>query len=264
MSVKIALKNVKRLLIRTYWQIFVQMRKLVFLLMLLFPAFLKAQMTIEGTAYDADTRNKLKLVFVNNLTQREVDHSGQKGDFKVKADLGDLIVFSCPGYESDTLILENMRPKIVLMRPSLIVLDEVVVSARDNRKPEDARVAYSSAYSAATTTVFSLDGSVSLVNAFSKQSKQKRAFQKFMDSELNEKLIDQKFNKALVTELTKIRGQLLEDFMSYYRPTYSQVMAMNDVDLRTYIVKSYNEYIKLPAERRIYPNLPKTSFSGHF
>lgn len=239
------------------------MKKVFIILFTLLPFILKAQMTIVGTAYDADTRNKLKLVFVNNLTQREVDHTGQKGDFTLKADLGDLIVFTCPGYESDTLVLENMRPKIVLMRPSLIVLDEVIVNAKGANKPEDVKSAYSSAYSYATTNVFSLDGKVSLVNAFSKQSKDKRAFQKFMDTELNEKLIDQKFNKPLVTQLTKIRGQLLEDFMSYYRPTYSQVNSMSEVELRTYIVKSYNEYIKLPAENRIYPNLPKTSFSGN-
>lgn len=240
------------------------MKKVFIILFTLLPLFLKAQMTIVGTAYDADTRNKLKLVFVNNLTQKEVDHTGQKGDFTIKADLGDLIVFTCPGYESDTLILENMRPKLVLMRPSLIVLDEVIVNARSNNKTEDVKVAYSSAYSYATTNVLSLDGKVSLVNAFSKQSKDKRAFQKFMDTELDEKLIDQKFNRPLVTQLTKIRGQLLEDFMSYYRPTFSQVSSMSDVELRTYIVKSYNEYIKLPAESRIYPNLPKASFSGNF
>lgn len=252
------------MLIKTYWQIFVLMKKALFLLLVVFPALLKAQVTIVGTAYDADTRNKLRLVFVNNLTQKEVDHTGYKGDFTVKADLGDLIVFTCPGYESDTLILQNMRPKLVLMRPSLIVLDEVIVSARSNKKPEDVKAAYASAYSYATTNVLSLDGKVSLVNAFSKQSKEKRAFQKFMDTEVNEKLIDQKFNKSLVTQLTKIRGQLLEDFMSYYRPTYSQVQAMSDVELRTFIVSSYNAYIKLPAEQRIYPNLPKTSFSGNF
>ena len=115
------------------------MKKVVLLLFVLFPFVLKAQMTIVGTAYDADTRNKLKLVFVNNLTQREVDHTGQKGDFKLQADLGDLIVFSCPGYESDTLILQNMSPKIVMMRPSLIVLDEVIVSAK-NRKSDTALI----------------------------------------------------------------------------------------------------------------------------
>ncbi|MBK0383136.1 hypothetical protein I5M32_09215 [Pedobacter sp. SD-b] len=239
------------------------MKNLFIVLLSLLPFALKAQMKIEGTAYDADTHNKLKLVFVNNLTQREVDHTGQKGDFVVKADLGDLIIFSCPGYQNDTLVLENMRPKLVLMRPSLIVLDEVIVSAKGN-VPENVRSAYSSAYSYANTTVLTQDGKLSLGNAFGKQSQQKRAFQKFMDKELNEKVIDQKFNKELVTNLTKIRGQLLEDFMSYYRPTYSQVTSMNDVDLRTYIVKSYNEYIRLPAENRIYPNLPKTSFSGSF
>ena len=220
-------------------------------------------MRIEGTAYDADSRNKLKLVFVNNLTQREVDHTGQKGDFVVKADLGDLIVFSCPGYQNDTLVLENMRPKLVLMRPSLIVLNEVIVSAK-SKVPENVRSAYSSAYSYANTTVLTEDGKLSLGNAFGKQSQQKRAFQKFMDKELNEKTIDQRFNPDLVTDLTKIKGQLLEDFMSYYRPTYTQVTDMSEVELRTYIVKSYNEYIRLPAENRIYPNLPKTSFSGNF
>ncbi len=228
------------------------------------PLFLKAQGKLTGTAYDADSRNKLKLVFVNNLTERDADHTGQKGDFSVIAEPGDLIVFSCPGYENDTLILENMSPKMVLMRPSLIVLDEVVVNAKASDLPENLKSSYSSAYSYATTNVLSDDGKVSLVNAFSKQAQQKRAFQKFIDAELNEKLIDEKFNKDIVSQLTKVKGQLLEDFMSYYRPTYSQVVAMNEVDLRTYIIKSYNEYIHLPAEARIYPPLPKTSFSGSF
>jgi hypothetical protein len=240
------------------------MKKGFITIFLLFPFLLQAQqMKISGTAYDADSRNKLKLVFVNNLTQREVDHTGQKGDFNLTAELGDLIVFSCPGYQNDTLVLENMRSKLVLMKPSIIVLNEVMVIAK-SKVPEDVRSAYSSAYSYANTNVLSKDGKVSLANAFGKQSQQKRAFQKFMDSELNEKLINQKFNQDLVTSLTKVRGQVLEDFMSYYRPTYSQVNTMSDVDLRTYIVKSYNEYIKLPAEARIYPPLPKSSFNGNF
>jgi len=224
------------------------------------PLFTQAQTVLKGTAYDADKRSKLNLVFVNNLTQREADHSGQKGDFIVNAEIGDLVIFSCPGYQSDTLIIEDLNPKMVLLRPSLIVLDEVIVSAKG--KTEDIRSVYSSAYSTASTSILSKDGNLSLYNAFSKQSQQKRAFQKLMDSELNEKAIDRKFNSQLVTELTKIRGQLLEDFMSYYRPTYSEVNSMSESELRSYIVSSYNEYIKLPAEARIYPALPKTSFGG--
>lgn len=238
------------------------MKGFLIILVLLLPVLLNAQNKLTGTAYDADTRSKLKLVFVNNLTQKEVDHSGQKGDFTVIAELGDLIIFSCPGYQSDTLIVEDMSPKMVIMRSRIIILDEVVVSALAISKPEDLKRTYSSAYSYASTNVLSTDGKLSLANAFSKQSQQKRAFQKFVDSELNERLIDQKFNKQLVSLLTKVQGQLLEDFMSYYRPTYSMVSTLNDVDLRTYIIESYNKYIRLPAEERIYPQLPKTSFGG--
>lgn len=238
------------------------MKRILVLLILFLPVLLNAQIKLTGTAYDADNRSKLKLVFVNNLTQKEVDHTGQKGDFTVIAELGDLIVFSCPGYQSDTLIVEDLSPKMVIMRLRIIVLDEVVVTALATSKPEDLKRSYSSAYSYASTNVLSTDGKLSLANAFSKQAQQKRAFQKFIDSELNERLIDQKFNKQLVAQLTKVQGQLLDDFMSYFRPTYSMVSTLNDVDLRTYIIESYNKYIRLPAEERIYPPLPKTSFGG--
>lgn len=230
------------------------------LILLLLPFLAQSQTVLRGTAYDADTRSKLNLVFVHNLTQKEANHTGQKGDFFVKAEIGDLVIFSCPGYLSDTLIIEDLTPKMVLLRPALIVLDEVVVTAKG--KAEDLKQVYSSAYSSSSTSIITKDGGLSLYNAFSTQSKQKRAFQKFMNQELNEKAIDQKFNRELVTELTKIRGQLLEDFMSYYRPTYSQVSSMSDFELRTYIVNSYNEYIQLPAEARLYPALPRTSFGG--
>ncbi len=230
------------------------------LILLLFPFLVQAQTVLKGTAYDADTRNKMNLVFVHNLTQKEAIHTSQKGDFSVKAEVGDLVVFSCPGYLSDTLIVEDLTPKVVLLHPALIVLNEVVVTAKG--KVEDIKQTYSSAYSTSSTNILTKDGGLSLYNAFSNQAKQKRAFQKFMDQELNERAIDQRFNRELVTELTKIRGQLLEDFMSYYRPTYSQVTSMSDYELKTYIVNSYNEYIKLPAEARIYPALPKTSFGG--
>lgn len=221
-----------------------------------------AQNTVlKGTAYDADTRGKMKLVFVNNLTQKEVDHTGQKGDFNIKAEIGDLVVFSCPGYVSDTIIIESLVSKMVVMKPKLILLNEVVVRAKTN-KPENLKKEYAGAYSTASTQVLSADGSFSLNNLLSKQSQQKRAFRKFIDSELNERVIDRRFNRDLVSNLTHIKGQVLEDFISFYRPTFSQISAMDDVKLSQYIIKSYNDYIKLPAEARIYPPLPATTYGG--
>lgn len=228
---------------------------------LLFSPFLalQAQTQLRGTAYDADSRNKMKLVFVNNLTQKAVDHTGQKGDFSVKAELGDLIIFSCPGYQGDTLVVENLQSLVVVLKPKLIVLEEVIVRAKA-AKPETLKSQYSAAYSVANTTVFSKDGSLSLNNLFSNQSQQKRAFRKFIDIELNEKTIDRRFNRDLVSNLTQIKGQVLEDYMSFFRPTYSEISKLDDPQLRDYIIKSYNEYINMPAEARIYPPLAKTIY----
>lgn len=220
---------------------------------------LLAQTKLRGVAYDADSRNKMKLVFVNNLTQKAVDHTGQKGDFSVKAELGDLVIFTCPGYQSDTIIVESLANLIIVLKPKLIVLDEVIVKAK-TAKPENLKNQYASAYSIANTSVFTKDGSLSLNNLFSKQSQQKRAFRKFIDIELNEKTIDRRFNRDLVSSLTNIKGQVLEDYMSFFRPTFSEISKLDNPQLRDYIIQSYNEYIKMPAEARIYPPLAKTSY----
>lgn len=242
-------------------KIFVQMKKILFLLLTLINCVIaNAQTQIRGTAYDADTRSKMKLVFVNNLTQKEVDHTGQRGDFSVKAETGDLVIFTCPGYQSDTLIVENLSNIIVVLKPRVIVLDEVIVKANSNKKQQDIKSEYAGAYSIATSNVLTKDGGLSLNNLFSKQSQQKRAFRKFIDVELNEKTIDKRFNPSLVSDLTKIRGQVLEDYMSFFRPTYSEISKLDDAQLRDYIINSYNEYIKMPAEERIYPPLSKTTY----
>ncbi len=238
--------------------------KFVLTTILLFTiTFCFAQEKLTGTIYDADKRSRITLAFINNITQQEGIHSDKKGEFSLTAEKGDLIVFSFPGFESDTLIVEDFNPKLVLMRPSLILLQEVViVDSALKRRVADPRKEYAAAYSAATTSIMSRNGEVSLYNMFNKQAKQKREFQKFIGSETNEKLIDQRFNKAVVANITKLNGQVLEDFVSYYRPTYSSLQSMSAEQLRLYIMRSYNAYIKLPAEARIYPPLPKTGFSG--
>ena len=236
------------------------MKTVIYIFFFFAPFFaLQAQTQLRGTAYDADTRSKMKLVFVNNLTQKAVDHTGQKGDFSVKAELGDLVIFTCPGYQSDTIVVENLAAIVVVLKPKLIILDEVIVKAKA-AKPESLKSQYSAAYSAANTAIFTKDGSLSLSNLFSKQSQQKRAFRKFIDIELNEKTIDRRFNRELVSNLTNIRGQVLEDYMSFFRPTFSEISKLDDPQLRDYIIKSYNEYINMPAEARIYPPLAKTTY----
>ena len=236
------------------------MKKILFFILFFAPFLVShAQTKLKGTAYDADSRSKMTMVFVNNLTQKEVNHTGQKGDFTVKAELGDLVVFSCPGYQNDTLIVESMTPIAVVLKPKLIVLEEVVVSAK-SRKTENLKAEYSAAYSAATSNVLSQDGTISLNNLFSKQAQQKRAFRKFIDVELNEKTIERRFNRELVGSLTKIKGQVLEDYMSFFRPTFSEISKLDDPQLRDYIINSYNEYIQMPVEARIYPPLARTTY----
>lgn len=90
------------------------------------------------------------------------------------------------------------------------------------------------------TVGFDLD---EIINAFRfKHNRQMLAFQQRLIQEEHDKYIDHRYTKYLVKKLTNLDGKQLEDFMSYYRPLYEEVLAMNDLELGLYIEHCYKNY----------------------
>jgi hypothetical protein len=71
------------------------------------------------------------------------------------------------------------------------------------------------------------------------------SFQQRLLQDEQDKYIDHRYSKYLVKRLTKLDGKELEDFMTFYRPSYEEVQAMNDLELGYYIEQCYKNYVFL-------------------
>ena len=60
-----------------------------------------------------------------------------------------------------------------------------------------------------------------------------------------DKYIDHRYTKYLVKRLTNLEEKELIDFMNFYRPSYEEVLSMNDLELGYYIEQCYKNYMFL-------------------
>ena len=82
-----------------------------------------------------------------------------------------------------------------------------------------------------------------LINVFRfRRNRQLASFQNRLLKEEQDKYIDHRYSIRLVKQLTKLEPPLLEKFMTAYRPDYSILQQMNDLELGYYIELCYKDY----------------------
>jgi hypothetical protein len=98
------------------------------------------------------------------------------------------------------------------------------------------------------TVGFNLD---EIINAFRfRRNRQMFSLQQRLIQDEQDKYIDHRYSKYLVIKLTGLEGSELETFMIFYRPSYEEVQAMNDLELGYYIEQCYKNYLFLKAQRK--------------
>lgn len=92
----------------------------------------------------------------------------------------------------------------------------------------------------ALTVGFDLD---ELINMFRfRRNRQMLAFQNRLVKEEQDKYIDHRYSIRLVKQLTKLEQPELQTFMNQYRPEYSILQQMNDLELGYYIELCFDDY----------------------
>jgi len=119
---------------------------------------------------------------------------------------------------------------------------ETYANAFNYRKP-GLRLSQSnpSTYTPGSLTAgFDLD---EIINSFRfRRNREMLSFQQRLIQEEHDKYIGHRYTKYLVKKLTGLDGKQLDDFMNYYRPSYEEVLLMNDIELGYYIEQCYKDY----------------------
>ncbi|WP_345948797.1 hypothetical protein ABDD95_18300 [Mucilaginibacter sp. PAMB04274] len=203
------------------------------------------QNAVRGQVIEAGTNNRLADVLVRNTNNNQVALTTANGTFDIRAVLGNILIFSSPGYVSDTLYLADLRYKSITMTPLGIALREVNV--RGQRF--DPRAEYPQVYQKSKVYV------LSPTTWFGKEAKDARRLKRYFEHEEKERRIDSVFTKVYVGSIVPLKGRDLEIFMNLYRPTYEFVRSNAAESMAVYINDSYKKWLALPPEKRTVPKL---------
>jgi len=233
----------------------------------------KSQSIISGTVSDYFSKQPLNAVTIQTSSGRYAI-SDSLGRYAINVTAKDSVWFSYLNkktmkYAVDT-ILHPLNFDIALY-VDVRWLPEVRVQTKDYKLDSlQNRQVYAKAFnykkpglrfSQSTTAQSYVPGSVTagldldeIINAFRfKRNRNMLAFQNRLLQDEQDKYIDHRYSKYLVKKLTNLSGDELDKFMNFYRPSYEETLAMNDLELGYYIEKCYENYAylkkhKLPAD----------------
>lgn len=240
------------------------LKKLLLILILFAPVTLLAQDALLGTVYDFEIKTlPLQEVNVRNLNSSESTKTKASGKFALAAKVGDVLEFSLNGYHNDTLYVTNLSPKTIYLPASSTNLKEVkILSAKINPTilspdPEAKEFKRVEADDYRGKPNVSKAGGIKLNLGYGKYKEQQAKAKELEEKDRYEAEINSVFTEAYVSDLVKLKGQELKDFMTLYRPTVGIVQATRPFNYKFYTVQAYHKWLKLPPSQRKPPQVPK-------
>lgn len=225
-----------------------------YLLLLIFIVLIKqaSAQTIIARLVDAETRQPMPYVFVASASGNVF--SGEDGNFMLKITApNDTIRIKTMGYKPIILPAANWGSyrRVLLITPHATQLGEVTIRAMRNHRKDSAAlrqefakqfnfrgprfneiVTMPSKYMPIAGISINVGA---LFQAITKKSNPNYKLQQVLLRDERENHVSARFNKTLVRNVTSLKGDSLETFMTSYRPTAGTLDAFTDYDLIQYI-----------------------------
>lgn len=211
---------------------------------------------VEGIVFDKDTKERIARVGIINVTTGESFYNNLKGEFSIKAKPGDKLVFAKLYYLNDTITVKNYDNLAIYLPRNSIMLREVTIRdtlATPMQRLMDARRTYNKAYGSnaysdpfSTTPGGGAGISIDAIyNALSRSGRNARHLQGLIQQDYEQDVIDHRFNRAYVANITSLKGDELSEFMKRYRPSYFTVSADTEYEFITYIRTSLRHFLRI-------------------
>lgn len=218
-------------------------RILLILSLLSLSAGLRAQTLMKGLVTESGTGSRMDNVFIRDITNKQLTLTDKSGRFEINTEPGHILIFSSPGFVSDTLYVIDLTQKHIILATQNISLKGVSITAT-RESTFDPHKEYPEVYQQAK--LYPLSPST----WFGREARNARRLKRFFKSEQEEREVDKVFTRAYVSSIVPLKGQELEDFMAMYRPSYQFITSNDQVSLAVYINDSYKKFMALPPDKR--------------
>jgi hypothetical protein len=223
--------------------------------------------TIAGIVFDKESKGRIASVNIHNITTGIADYNNLKGEFNIRAKAGDQLVFTRQDYHPDTVKIVSNAPLAIYMARLAIQLNEVTV--RDTllspeKRLEATKLEYSKAYGSLAYDDFlstpssggaglSIDA---LYNSLSREGRDAGRLRQIIQNDYEQNVIDYRFNRTFVGNITGLKDQKLTSFMFRYRPGFFTTRTMTDYE---FIMMIRNNLKRFLRNQRTYSPQPLQS-----
>jgi hypothetical protein len=227
-------------------------------ILLLFAADLYAQdRTVQGVVFDNATKERIALVNVRNLRNGRSVYNNLKAEFKILVQTGDMLVLNKMGYFADTLkvpangdIAAYLKASSIMLKP--VNVRDTVLSAQ--KRLEQTRRDFSKVYgSLSNRQLLSISPGAgaglsidAIWNMISRSGRNAAHLREIIEQDYKLNVIDQRFNRTLVQQVTGLKDQQLANFMARYRPSYYQVTTATDYEFISTIKANLKRFMRNP------------------
>ena len=215
---------------------------------------------VEGIVFDKTTKERVANVSVHDINNHISVYNNLKGEFKIKAEVGDQLVFSRQDYHPDTVKVQNSQDLAIYMAHLVIQLKEVTVrdsALTPEQQLEKTKEEYAKIYGPSMNPDFFSNsdyGGVGISidaiwNSISREGRNAASLRALIERDYEQHVIDYRFNRTFVQRLTGLKDAKLTSFMTRYRPGYYTVTTMTDYEFITMIRANLRRYLR---NQRIY------------
>jgi hypothetical protein len=224
---------------------------LVYLLLCLSAASAYSQQMLKGRVLEDKTRVGLISINITNLNTKQTAITDNKGNFAIKANLNDILLFKGFAYQNDTLVITKLKNYEVFMLPQEHTLKEVKVTSMDGPS-----MAIYDPYFHGQTTAYQTDkngnfkGGVNFRLWYWKKDEHKRdKLKKMLQNEQIYAEIARAFTPENVTNFVPLKSAELDNFIRMYTPPL-KVYTANTFNLTDYLNACYKKFMLLPTQKR--------------
>lgn len=214
------------------------MRYFISFIVILFSLSSKGQaLLIRGDISDFQNRELINGADLINIHTHEQATTDEMGQFAMHVENGQLLEIRKFGYKLLRVRIPpgNIPSYFKLMMVKLPNM-ETTIDNQYQRDSQSMRDLYKTYLDFPTLT--GIEAINHPFSAMSKRNRQIWAFQKEFSQFEQQKFIDYKFNEKLVRQLTGLSGDSIAVYLSRFRPTYEQLVNMNDYAFYSYVKKS--------------------------
>lgn len=229
---------------------------LAVLLFLLGSTAVTAQVRVQGTVFDSSRTFPLEAVSVMS-TSGKGTITDANGFYFIDLDIKDSLWFSYQGKPTIKFPVKKISYPAqfdLALKIPVTIMPEVKIKPRDYRQDSlQNRIDYAKGFDFRRPNVESMTSIGpqgagvdinELIRLFQfRRNKSMMRFQERLLQQERDAFVDHRFNKALVRRLTGLSGELLDLFMSLYRPSYEFTKYTSDYDFQLYIRESGKLFI---------------------